>query len=631
MPTLPYIRSTGFDYVPMPTPPLGQRHAIIQAMDQSSIRNFSIIAHIDHGKSTLADRLLQLTDTVADRDMQQQLLDSMDLEREKGVTIKASAVRMTYTADDGEEYLINLIDTPGHVDFGYEVSRALQACEGAVLVVDATQGIEAQTLANLYLAVDNDLEIIPVINKIDLPAALPDDVAEEIETVTGIDALDAIPVSAKLGTNVEQVLEAVVSMVPPPDGDEEAPLRALIFDSHYDVYKGVIAYIRVVDGCLRDREWIRMMGNDTEVEPIELGVFDPTMRKVDELRSGEVGYIATGLKTVRECRVGDTITTRRDGAEEPLPGYQQAKPMVFAGFYPSDNEDYAVLKDALEKLQLNDAALVYEPETSNALNFGFRCGFLGLFHMEIIQERLEREFDLDVVVTAPSVRYEIEFENGERQVIESPADLPEDGNYVAIYEPYMHVQIFAPEEYYGTIMELATKRRGEYVGQEYPAPGRVVFKYDVPLGELIIDFYDKLKSGTRGYASMDYEFIGYRPSKLVKLDVLVNKQPVDALTMIVHTDFAYARGQKLVTELRKRIPRQLFEVPIQAAVGKRVISRATVKAVRKDVLAKCYGGDITRKRKLLEKQKKGKKRLKMIGNVEVPQEAFMAVLQLGDD
>ena len=600
-------------------------------MDQSKIRNFCIIAHIDHGKSTLADRLLQLTDTVADRDMQEQLLDSMDLEREKGVTIKASAVRMTYTASDGEEYVMNLIDTPGHVDFGYEVSRALQGCEGALLVVDATQGVEAQTLANLYLAIDADLEIIPVINKIDLPAALPDDVAEEVEDITGIDALDCIPVSAKTGENVEMILEAIVEKVPPPTGKPDDQFRALIFDSHYDVYKGVIAYVRVVDGQMKHRDIVRMMQNDVEVEPMEVGVFAPVMKATNTLSAGEVGYIATGLKDVRECRVGDTITLKKNPTEYPLAGYQPAKPMVFAGFFPTDNEDYQELKEAIEKLQLNDAALVYEPEVSNALNFGFRCGFLGLFHMEIIQERLEREYDLDITATAPSVRYQIVNEMGEIVEIDSPADLPEDGSYTEIREPWMRVQIFTPDEYYGVVMDLATKRRGELISQEYPAKGRVVFNYDMPLAELIVDFYDKLKSGTRGYASMDYDFIEYRRSDLVKLDVLVNKQEVDALTMIVHKDFAYNRGQKLVTQLKKHIPRQMFEVPIQAAVGKRVVSRANVKAMRKDVLAKCYGGDITRKKKLLEKQKKGKKRMKMIGNVEVPQEAFMSVLRLGDD
>jgi GTP-binding protein LepA len=601
-------------------------------MDQSHIRNFCIIAHIDHGKSTLADRLLQATGTISDRDMQDQILDTMDIEREKGVTIKASAVRMTYEAQDGQTYEMNLIDTPGHVDFAYEVSRALQSCEGAILVVDATQGIEAQTLANLYLAVESDLEIIPVINKIDLPAAMPDEAAEEIEGITGIPAEDAIAVSAKQGTNVEQVLEAVVAKVPAPSSDPDAPFRALVFDSHYDSYKGVIAYVRIFEGSISHRQWIKMMSNEVEAEPIELGIFSPHMLPVQELSAGEVGYIATGLKTVRECRVGDTITLRDRPASKPLPGYQAAKPMVFAGFYPTEGEEYSLLKEALERLQLNDASLIYEPETSNALNFGFRCGFLGLFHMEIVQERLEREYDLDLVATAPSVRYEVVMAHtGEVEIIESPADLPDPSQIEEIREPWMHVQIFTPDEYYGVIMDLCIKRRGIFKGQEHPAPSRVVLQFELPLSEIIIDFYDRLKSGTRGYASMDYEFAGYRASKLVKLDVLVAKQPVDALAMIVHEDDAYFRGQKLVTQLKKLIPRQLFEVPIQAAVGKQIISRANVKALRKDVLAKCYGGDITRKRKLLEKQKKGKKRMKMIGNVEVPQEAFMAVLRLGDD
>ena len=601
-------------------------------MKQEQIRNFCIIAHIDHGKSTLADRMLQVTGTISEREMQNQVLDTMDLEREKGVTIKASAVRMSYDAADGQSYEMNLIDTPGHVDFAYEVSRALQSCEGAVLVVDATQGIEAQTLANLYLAVEADLELIPVVNKTDLPAAQPDLVAEEIERITGIDAADVVPVSAKLGENIIKVLEEVVKIVPPPGGDPDAPLKALVFDSHYDSYKGVVAYIRVFEGTIRHRDWIKMMSNDVTAEPIELGFFGPAMQPVKELSAGEVGYIATGLKTVRECRVGDTITTRDNPAKEPLPGFQAAKPMVFAGLYPTEGEDYALLKEALERLQLNDASLVFEPETSNALNFGFRCGFLGLFHMEIIQERLEREYDLDLVTTAPSVRYEVVMAHTEEVVIiESPADLPDPSLIEEIREPWMHVQIFAPEEYYGVIMDLCIKRRGVYTGQDYPAPGRVVLNFDLPLSEIIIDFYDRLKSGTRGYASMDYEFAGYQASNLVKLEVLVAKQPVDALAMIVHDDLAYSRGQKLVTQLRKLIPRQMFEVPIQAAVGKRVISRANVKALRKDVLAKCYGGDVTRKRKLLEKQKKGKKRMKMIGNVEVPQEAFMAVLKLDDE
>ncbi|MFO7679107.1 MAG: translation elongation factor 4, partial [Chloroflexota bacterium] len=579
-----------------------------------------------------ADRMLQVTGTLSDREMQEQVLDNMDLEREKGVTIKASAVRMYYDAQNGERYEMNLIDTPGHVDFGYEVSRALQGCEGAVLVVDATQGIEAQTLANLYLAIEANLELIPVVNKIDLPAAQPEEVAQEVEHLTGIPAEDVVPISAKTGQNIELILEAVVNRVPPPKGSVDAPLRALVFDSHYDSYKGVIAYVRVFEGTLKDRDWIKMMSNSVVTEPIEIGIFSPAMKPVNELTAGEVGYVATGLKTVRECRVGDTITRRDKPAVEPWPGFEAVKPMVFAGFYPTEGEDYALLKEALERLQLNDASLVYEPETSTALNFGFRCGFLGMFHMEIIQERLEREYDLDLVATAPSVRYEVAMANtGETMIIQSPADMPDPSVIEEIREPWMRVQLFTPEEYYGVIMDLAMKRRGEFVSQEYPTPGRVVLAYDIPLAEMIVDFYDKLKSATRGYASMDYEFLDYRASNLVKLDVLVNKVPVDALAMIVHEDYSYQRGTKLVTQLKKEIPRQMFEVPIQAAVGKRVISRANVKALRKDVLAKCYGGDITRKRKLLEKQKKGKKRMKMIGNVEVPQEAFLAVLKLNDD
>ncbi len=601
-------------------------------MDRDRIRNFCIIAHIDHGKSTLADRLLQATGTISEREMQDQVLDDMDLEREKGVTIKASAVRMSYTAQDGQEYEINLIDTPGHVDFSYEVSRALLSCEGALLVVDATQGIEAQTLANLYLALEADLELVAVVNKIDLPAAQPVDVAEEIENLIGIPGEDVIAISAKTGENVAQVLEAVVRAVPPPSGDPDAPLRALIFDSHYDAYKGVIAYVRVFDGVIRQHDWIRLMSNGVTVEPLEVGIFSPRMKAVPRLMAGEVGYIATGLKTVRDARVGDTITLRDRPAAAPLPGYQTVKPMVYAGLYPTEGEDYELLKEALEKLQLNDAALVYQPETSNALGFGFRAGFLGLFHMEIVQERLEREYDLDIVFTAPSVEYQVIRRNtGEVELIDSPAELPDPAEIDAILEPWMKVQIFTPEEYYGVVMELVMKRRGSLTGQDHPAPGRVVLSFDIPLAEIIVDFYDKLKSSTRGYASMDYEFDGYRASDLVKLEVLVNKVPVDALAMIVHEEDSYHRGQRLVTQLKKEIPRQLFEVPIQAAVGKRVISRATVKALRKDVLAKCYGGDITRKRKLLEKQKKGKKRMKMIGNVEVPQEAFMAVLKIGEE
>ncbi len=601
-------------------------------MQQDHIRNFCIIAHIDHGKSTLADRLLEITGTIPDRLMANQVLDSMDLERERGVTIKASAVHMTYTAQDGQTYDMNLIDTPGHVDFAYEVSRALQACEGALLVVDATQGIEAQTLANLFLALDNDLEIIPVVNKIDLPAARPDEVAEEIEDLLGVDAADILQVSAKSGSNVEAVLEAVVQRVPPPSGQPDQPLRALVFDSHYDPYKGVIAYIRVIDGVLNKKDRLLMMATKADVEPIEAGFFAPDMRPVDSLDTGQVGYVATGLKTIQEAHVGDTITHKKTPTLEALPGYEAVKPMVFAGLYPVENEDYPLLRDALEKLQLNDASLVFQPENSQALNFGFRCGFLGLFHREIIQERLEREYDLDIISTAPSVEYEVVLRNtGETITIDSPAQLPDEGEIEEVREPWMRIQIFTPTEFIGPTMELVTKRRGIYIATEYLDPQRVMLSYDLPLAEMIVDFYDRIKSITRGYASLDYHFLEYRPGDLVKLDVLVNQQPVDALALIVHSDQAYHKGQALVTKLKELIPRQMFVVPIQAAVGKRVISRANVKAMRKDVLAKCYGGDVTRKRKLLEKQKKGKKRMKMIGQVEVPQEAFMAVLRLDDD
>ncbi len=600
-------------------------------MDTSKIRNFSIIAHIDHGKSTLADRMLQLTGTISEREMQEQVLDDMDLERERGVTIKASAVRMHYIAPDGETYQMNLIDTPGHVDFSYEVSRALQACEGAVLVVDSTQGIEAQTLANLYMALELDLEIIAVVNKIDLPAARPDEIAQEIEDLIGLDAADVLQISAKTGHNVDQVLEAIVRQIPPPAGNITQPARALIFDSHYDAYKGVIAYVRVVDGSIRQTDTLRLMATGVTVEPVEIGIFNPAMKPIESLSAGEVGYIATGLKTVRECRVGDTITLSQNGAADPLPGYKQAKPMVFAGIYPSDNDDYNDLRDALEKLQLNDASLVFEPETSKALNFGFRVGFLGLFHMEIIQERLEREYDLDIVATSPSVEYQVVLRSGEIVTIHSPSELPDESLIEEIREPWMVIEVFTPEEYIGPIMELVTNKRGEYISMEYLDTKRVQLKYKIPLAELIIDFYDRLKSSTRGYASLDYHFDSYRAEKLVKLDVLVNKHPVDALALIVHEDEAFHKGQRLISKLKRLIPRQLYEVPIQAAVGKRVVSRANIKALRKDVLAKCYGGDVTRKKKLLEKQKKGKKRLKMIGNVEIPQEAFMAVLRLDDD
>lgn len=595
------------------------------------IRNFCIIAHIDHGKSTLADRMLQLTGTISDRDMTEQVLDAMDLEREKGVTIKASAVRMNYHAKDGTDYELNLIDTPGHVDFGYEVSRALEACEGALLVVDASQGVEAQTLANLYLALDADLEIIPVVNKIDLPAARPDEVAEEIGGLLGIPGEQILSISAKGGLNIEHVLEAVVARIPPPRGDREAPLRALIFDSHYDSYKGVVAYVRLIDGQIAPDDTLRLMSNRVDLRPVEIGVFVPQMQTTKGLLAGEVGYVATGLKTVRECRVGDTLTSAVNPALAPLPGYRKVKPMVFAGIYPVEGEDYSDLKDALEKLQLNDASLVYEPETSEALNFGFRCGFLGMFHMEIIQERLEREYDLDIIVTAPSVEYEVLMRDGEVLRIDSPAELPDEGEIEEIREPWMKIEIFTPTDYYGQVMELVTNRRGMFVDQDYPTPNRVQLNYEIPLAELIVDFYDQLKSRTRGYASLDYHFIGYRRDDLVKLEILVNGEPVDALGTIVHRDDAYHRGQAVITRLKDLIPRQLFVVPIQAYAAGRVISRANVKALRKDVLAKCYGGDVSRKRKLLERQKRGKKRMKMVGNVEIPQEAFLAVLRLGED
>ncbi|MFZ4814399.1 MAG: translation elongation factor 4 [Phototrophicaceae bacterium] len=596
-----------------------------------NIRNFCIIAHIDHGKSTLADRLLQMTRTVSDRDMKAQLLDDMDLERERGVTIKASAVRMVYQAQDGEEYLVNLIDTPGHVDFTYEVSRALQACEGAILVVDASQGIEAQTLANLYLALEQNLEIIPVINKIDLPAARPDDIAQEIADLLGVPVEDMVKISAKTGLNVDQVLEAVVKRVPPPAGKPDTPLQALVFDSHYDAFKGVVAYVRVIEGQLTRRDMLKLMATDARFEPVEIGVFNPAMQVIDLLQAGEVGYIATGFKTLRECRVGDTITTFVHGATEALPGYQQVKPMVFAGFYPVDNDEYPTLRDAFEKLQLNDAALVFEPESSQALNFGFRVGFLGLFHMEIVQERLEREYDLDIIATAPSVEYEIILRNGDLIRIDSPAELPDPSEIAEVREPIMKIQIYVPQDYIGTVMDLVIKKRGEYVNTEYLDATRVMLHFKMPLSEVIVDFYDKLKSATRGYASLDYQFDSYRSDDLVKMDVMVNREPVDALAMIVHRSDAQHKGQKLVSKLKELIPRQMFVVPVQAAVGKNIISRADVKAMRKDVLAKCYGGDISRKKKLLEKQKKGKKRMKMVGQVEIPQEAFLSLLSLDSD
>lgn len=597
----------------------------------AQIRNFCIIAHIDHGKSTLADRMLQLTGTIQDRDMTEQVLDSMDLEREKGVTIKASAVRMMYTAQDGVRYELNLIDTPGHVDFGYEVSRALAACEGALLVVDASQGIEAQTLANLYLALDADLEIIPVINKIDLLSARPDEVAGDISHLLGVPAEYILRISAKEGVNVEAVLEAVVHQVRSPNGEQDAPLRALIFDSHYDPYKGVVAYVRLVDGKITPNDSLLPMASGVEFKPVEVGIFAPELTPTLGLVAGEVGYIATGLKTVRECRVGDTLTLAACPATVPLPGYKKVKPMVYAGIYPVEGEDYGDLKDALEKLQLNDASLIYQPETSQALNFGFRCGFLGMFHMEIIQERLEREYDLDIIVTSPSVEYEVVLRSGELVCIDSPADLPDESTIAEVREPWMKIEIFTPTEFYGAVMDLVTKRRGIFLEQDYPTPNRVQLIYEIPLSEMIVDFFDQLKSRTRGYASLDYQFIEYRPDDLVKLEILVNEEPVDALASIVHRNNAYHKGQALISKLKDLIPRQLFVVPIQAYAAGRVISRANVKALRKDVLAKCYGGDVTRKKKLLEKQKRGKKRMKMVGNVEIPQEAFFAVLRLEED
>ncbi len=597
----------------------------------SNIRNFCIIAHIDHGKSTLADRLLQVTGTISDRDMTEQVLDSMDIEREKGVTIKASAVHMDYTAQDGEVYALNLIDTPGHVDFGYEVSRALNACESAVLVVDASQGIEAQTLANLYSAIDANLEIIPVINKVDLVSAVPDEVAEDISSLLGVTSSSVIRVSAKMGTNVEAVLDAIVARTPPPSGDQKSALQALVFDSHYDSYKGVIAYIRVVEGAIDFTDTLRMMSTRLDFKPVEIGIFSPGMKPVKRLIAGEVGYIATGFKTVHECRVGDTITQTANPSSTPLPGYLHPKPMVFAGIYPAEPDDYPELRDSLEKLQLNDASLIFSPETSQALGFGFRAGFLGLFHMEIIQERLEREYDLNMVFTAPTVEYEIQLRDGTTMVIDSPAALPEENQIVEVREPWMEIQVITPTDYYGPIMELVTKRRGIYRSQEYPAPHRVQLNYEIPLSEIIVDFFDELKSRTRGYASLDYKFLEYRMDQLQKLDILVNNEPVDALAAIVHQKDAYHKGQRMITKLKEIIPRQMFDVAIQASSGGRIISKAIVKAVRKDVLAKCYGGDISRKKKLLEKQKKGKKRLKMVGNVEIPQEAFMAILSLDDD
>ncbi len=601
-------------------------------VSRDHIRNFCIIAHIDHGKSTLADRILEKTRAVALRDMEDQLLDSMDLERERGITIKAHAVTVSYDAQNGETYVFNLIDTPGHVDFNYEVSRSLAACEGAILIVDASQGIEAQTLANTYLAVEHGLEIVPVINKIDLPSARPEEVRQEIEDIIGIDASDAPLISAKQGTNIDQVLEAVVHHIPPPGGEDDAPLQALIFDSYYDSYKGVIVYIRVKEGCLKAGDAIRMMATGAEFDVVEVGIMRPgRLEPCDQLRAGQVGYIAASIKTVSEARVGDTVTLRDRPAPQPLPGYRKVNPMVFCGIFPADGAHYQDLREALERLQLNDASLTFEPETSVALGFGFRCGFLGLLHMEIVQERLEREYDLDLITTAPSVIYRITQTDGTVLYIDNPTNYPDPATIAMAEEPVADAHIFAPKDYVGNIMELCQQRRGTFVDMKYLDPTRVDIHYELPLNEIVYDFFDALKSRTKGYASFDYELKGYVKSDLVKLDILLNGDPVDALSFIVFAGNAYARARKMCEKLRDNIPRQLFEVPIQAAIGGKIIARETVRAMRKDVLAKCYGGDITRKKKLLEKQKEGKKRMRQLGSVEVPQEAFMAVLKLDDD
>ncbi|CAN5843477.1 translation elongation factor 4 [soil metagenome] len=606
------------------------KNASIPAVPQDRIRNFSIIAHIDHGKSTLADRLLEETGTLESRQMVEQVLDSMDLEREKGITIKARAVRMNYRAADGLDYQLNLIDTPGHVDFSYEVSRSLAACEGALLVVDASQGIEAQTLANVYLALEQNLSIVAVINKIDLPGANPDYVKTEVQNVIGLLDDEIVFASAKEGLGINQILEAVVHKMPPPIGKPDEPPRALIFDSHYDAYKGVIAYVKLTDGQIGNDQRIRLMSTGKESEVIELGFFSPGMIASPGLRCGEVGYIATGLKVVKDLQVGDTITIATRPAKEPLPGYRPAKPMVFAGLYPVDGEEYPLLREALDRLQLNDTSLVYEPESSTALGFGFRAGFLGLLHMEIIQERLEREYGLELLATAPSVEYEVVLRGGEIMVIDNPASMPSPGEFEEILEPWMDISIIAPSRYIGNVMELVTKRRGLFREMTYLDEDRVNLQFDMPLAEVIVDFYDQLKSRTQGYASLDYAFARMRAADLVRLDVLVNNQLVDALSVITHREDAYVRGRELVQALRKLIPRQMFDVPIQASIGSRIVSRETIRAMRKNVISKCYGGDITRKRKLLEKQKEGKARMKMVGSVEIPQEAFMAVLSLGD-
>jgi GTP-binding protein LepA len=601
------------------------------SFNQKNIRNFSIIAHIDHGKSTLADRILELTNTIEKREMKDQLLDSMDLERERGITIKLNAVQVQYKAKDGQEYTFHLIDTPGHVDFAYEVSRSLAACEGALLVVDATQGIEAQTLANVYLAIDNNLEIIPVINKIDLPSAQPDFVKKEIEDVIGLPTDHAPLVSAKTGLNVDQILEAIVKYIPAPSGDENAPLKALIFDSYYDSYRGVIAFVRIVDGKIKVGDKIKMMNTKAEFEVLELGVRTPKEVKLQELKCGQVGWVASAVKNVKDVRVGDTITSVENPAAEPLRGYRKLNPMVYCGIFPVENDRYNELRDAIEKLQLNDAALTFEPETSQALGFGFRCGFLGLLHMDVVQERLEREYNLNIITTAPSVIYNVYLNDKTMITLDNPSKLPDLQKIDHIEEPYVKVQIMTPSNYVGPLMELCQEKRGIYSDLKYIDDSRMNLIYEMPLAEVIYDFFDKLKSYTKGYASFDYELIGYKTSALVKMDILLNGEPIDALATIVHRDFAYARGNRIAVKLKNIIPRQQFEVPVQAAISGKVIARTTIKAVRKDVLAKCYGGDITRKKKLLEKQKEGKKRMKAIGSVEVPQEAFMALLSNDDD
>lgn len=601
-------------------------------VDQSKIRNFCIIAHIDHGKSTLADRIIEKTGLLTSREMQSQVLDNMDLERERGITIKSQAVRTVYKANDGNEYIFNLIDTPGHVDFNYEVSRSLAACDGAILVVDAAQGIEAQTLANVYMALDHDLEVFPVINKVDLPSADPDLVASEIEDVIGIEAHDAPRISAKIGLNIEDVLEAIVAKVPAPEGDPKAPLQALIFDSIYDSYKGVIVFVRIKEGSVKKGDPIKMMATGAVAEVVEVGYFGAgQFIPCDELSAGMVGYITASIKNVKDTRVGDTITLNNNPCEKALPGYKKVTPMVYCGLYPADGAKYNDLREALEKLQLNDASLFFEPETSLALGFGFRCGFLGLLHLEVIQERLEREYNLDLVTTAPGVVYKVFKTNGEVIELTNPSNLPDPSEIEHMEEPIVSAEIMLTKEFVGSIMNLCQERRGIYLGMEYIEKNRAILKYDLPLNEIIYDFFDALKSRSRGYASLDYDLKGYVPSKLVKLDILINKEEVDALSFIVHADSAYERGRKMCEKLKEEIPRHLFEIPIQAAVGSKVIARETVKAMRKDVLAKCYGGDISRKRKLLEKQKEGKKRMRQIGNVEIPQKAFMSVLKLDED